>query len=144
MTLVPGCHPPAPAAATAFGQMWPSSVSTLTTAVSQRGVDGAVVHTAVAPAVKAPLLQHFGIRRVPHMVLLGRDGETLLNSSEFSWDKSGILSAQPSSNVLLQIAARAPAAPATSSAGSVNISIDEDFGHIVPQVQCVAPIAPHL
>ena len=92
--------------------------------------DGAVVHTAVAPAVKAPLLKHFGIRRVPHIVLLGRDGQTLLNGSEFSWDKLGdLVGTAVVKRAPPQIAARAPAAPAAPApVPAVSaFSIDEDF-----------------
>ena len=95
---------------------------------------GAVVHTAVAPAVKAPLLKHFGIRRVPHLVLLGRDGQTLRNGAEFSWDNLGDLVGTPGKTAVVesappQIAAVAPAAP-TAPAPMPALStfaIDEDF-----------------
>ena len=81
---------------------------------------GAVVHTAVAPAIKAPLLKHFGIRRVPHMVVLNTEGSTLRNGAAVSLDELGELV-----GVRAEPAAAVPelkAAPSTPA-----FSMDEDF-----------------
>ena len=92
-----------------------------------------ISHVALAPALKAPLIAHFGIRRVPHHVLLGPQGAVLMNGPSFDWSKLdamvGVGSSEPPAAVVVAkavpVVAAAPVVAAPAPA--FTLDLDEDF-----------------
>ena len=101
------------------------------TLVPTAAAGSGATHVALAPALKAPLIAHFCIKRVPHHVLLGPDGAILMNGTAFSWaaldamvglvDITSEPAAAPKATAL-----KAPAAAAVAAAPAPAFSFDDD------------------
>ena len=94
-----------------------------------------ISHVALAPALKAPLIAHFSIRRVPHHVLLGPDGAVLMNGPSFDWSKLdamvgvvGSESEPPAGGLVAKVAPVVAAALVVAApAPAFTLDLDEDF-----------------